>query len=36
METQNENYVDPFTSEEAAGEKKEGHGEANVCISCEG
>ena len=31
-----DNYIDPFTSEEVAGDKKEGHGEANVCISCEG
>ncbi len=31
-----ENYIDPFTSEESAGEKKEGHEDANVCISCEG
>ena len=27
-------YIDPFTSEEVAGEQKEQ--EKNVCISCEG
>jgi hypothetical protein len=29
-----EKYIDPFTSEEVAGEQKEQ--ETNVCISCEG
>lgn len=28
------NYVDPFTSEDVAGEQKEQ--ELNVCTSCEG
>lgn len=30
-----EKYVDPFTSEETAGEKVKDQ-ELNVCISCEG
>ncbi|MFT7328010.1 MAG: hypothetical protein ACI870_000187 [Crocinitomicaceae bacterium] len=36
MKKEQENYIDPFTSDAVVGEKKEGHGEANVCISCEG
>lgn len=30
-----ENFVDPFTSEEPAGEKVK-EPELNVCVSCEG
>ena len=33
--THEENYVDPFTSEESAGERSKEE-ELNVCISCEG
>ena len=36
MKETTETYIDPFTSEESAGAKKEGHEEVNVCISCEG
>ena len=36
MEHTTQDYIDPFTNDEAVGEKKNGHEEPNVCISCEG